>query len=281
MGGEPTFVSIDDMDGAEWNFTALGPRKRQLAGALAQASEAALRAGRPAALRPGQVVSGRIAAALGARLLVAARRRADLERRRPRRRRDDRLRPRRVADASRFINALAECLAWTATHVIPAYEDVWHYSGAERRLPVNVDPLKSELKDERSARGWRGSSSRASTASSATCCRSRGAAIPREPGPAGAWFLRTEAPVPDSWRFADRLSVAARLAAVGGAGRHRADTRKPIRLRPWNRSNAGSWRCDERRAAATAHGDRDPAAAATARRISLGRDSHGALRRAA
>ena len=28
MGGEPTFVSIDDMDGAEWNFTALGPAKR-------------------------------------------------------------------------------------------------------------------------------------------------------------------------------------------------------------------------------------------------------------
>jgi hypothetical protein len=28
MGGEPTFVSIDDMDGAEWNTAALGPRKR-------------------------------------------------------------------------------------------------------------------------------------------------------------------------------------------------------------------------------------------------------------
>ena len=24
MGGEPTFVSIDDMDGAEWNIAALG-----------------------------------------------------------------------------------------------------------------------------------------------------------------------------------------------------------------------------------------------------------------
>ncbi len=35
-----------------------------------------------------------------------------------------------------------------ATHVIPAYEDVWHYLMAERRLPVNVDPLKSELKNE-------------------------------------------------------------------------------------------------------------------------------------
>ena len=31
MGGEPTFVSIDDMDGAEWNTQADGPHKRQLA----------------------------------------------------------------------------------------------------------------------------------------------------------------------------------------------------------------------------------------------------------
>src|SRR4030095_7314807 len=30
QGGEPTFVSIDDMDGAEWNYTALSPRKREL-----------------------------------------------------------------------------------------------------------------------------------------------------------------------------------------------------------------------------------------------------------
>ena len=34
MGGEPTFVSIDDMDGAEWNTAALGPQKRELAGVL-------------------------------------------------------------------------------------------------------------------------------------------------------------------------------------------------------------------------------------------------------
>jgi len=31
MGGEPTFVSIDDPDGAEWNTTAMGPDKRRLA----------------------------------------------------------------------------------------------------------------------------------------------------------------------------------------------------------------------------------------------------------
>ena len=31
MGGEPTFVSVDDPDGAEWNTAALGPNKRRLA----------------------------------------------------------------------------------------------------------------------------------------------------------------------------------------------------------------------------------------------------------
>src|SRR5215469_1458800 len=34
MGGEPTFVSIDDMDGAEWNTIAVGPNKRRLADGL-------------------------------------------------------------------------------------------------------------------------------------------------------------------------------------------------------------------------------------------------------
>ncbi|HEY5700784.1 MAG TPA: transglutaminase family protein, partial [Gammaproteobacteria bacterium] len=34
MGGEPTFVSIDDMDGAQWNTAALGTEKRRLAGKL-------------------------------------------------------------------------------------------------------------------------------------------------------------------------------------------------------------------------------------------------------
>jgi uncharacterized protein (DUF2126 family)/transglutaminase-like putative cysteine protease len=34
MGGEPTFVSIDDMEGAEWNTEALGLHKRERAGVL-------------------------------------------------------------------------------------------------------------------------------------------------------------------------------------------------------------------------------------------------------
>ncbi len=34
MGGEPTFVSIDDFDSPEWTVAALGPAKRRLAGVL-------------------------------------------------------------------------------------------------------------------------------------------------------------------------------------------------------------------------------------------------------
>src|SRR5205823_241576 len=34
MGGEPTFVSIDDPDGPEWNFTASSQKKRILSGEL-------------------------------------------------------------------------------------------------------------------------------------------------------------------------------------------------------------------------------------------------------
>src|SRR5439155_2151969 len=33
-GGEPTFVSIDDPDGPEWNFTAISHKKRALSGEL-------------------------------------------------------------------------------------------------------------------------------------------------------------------------------------------------------------------------------------------------------
>ena len=34
MGGEPTFVSVDDPNGAEWNFTAVSQKKRELSGEL-------------------------------------------------------------------------------------------------------------------------------------------------------------------------------------------------------------------------------------------------------
>ena len=79
MGGEPTFVAVDDPDAAEWNTDAMGPTKRGLGAKLLDRLKE--RAARSQALRPGQVVSRRTTAALVAHLLLAARRRAAVERR--------------------------------------------------------------------------------------------------------------------------------------------------------------------------------------------------------
>ena len=45
MGGEPTFVSIDDMDGEEWNYAAVGPEQAGVWRAPAHAPAPALRPG--------------------------------------------------------------------------------------------------------------------------------------------------------------------------------------------------------------------------------------------
>ncbi|QWC83786.1 transglutaminase family protein [Nocardioidaceae bacterium] len=52
MGGEPTFVSIDDMTSAQWNTTADGEEKRELAGRLAERLRVAF--GRGALVQRGQ-----------------------------------------------------------------------------------------------------------------------------------------------------------------------------------------------------------------------------------
>ena len=148
MGGEPTFVSIDDMDGAEWNFTALGPAKRHLAGALVRRLKKRFAPGALLHFGQGKWYPGeslpRWAFGCWWRRDGVPLWRDDVAHRR----RNRRLRAWRRRSASRFIHALAEALAVDRDHVIPAYEDVWHYLMAERRLPVNVDPLKSELKNE-------------------------------------------------------------------------------------------------------------------------------------
>ena len=146
MGGEPTFVSIDDMDGPEWNFTALGPAKRKLAGDLLQRLKNRFAPGGLLHYGQGKWYPGEFLPrwALGCywRLdgipvwrdtaLVA----------------DDTVQyAYTVDDAQRFIAMLARRLALCQDFAIPAYEDPWHYLMEEQRLPINVDPLQKDLKD--------------------------------------------------------------------------------------------------------------------------------------
>ncbi len=50
--------------------------------------------------------------------------------------------------AQTFIQHLAERLEVRGEDIVPGYEDTWYYLWKERRLPANVDPLKSNLEDK-------------------------------------------------------------------------------------------------------------------------------------
>jgi uncharacterized protein (DUF2126 family)/transglutaminase-like putative cysteine protease len=147
MGGEPTFVSVDDMDGDEWNTTALGSKKRELAGILTRRLKNAFAPGGLLHYGQGKWYPGE---SLPRWALGCWWRRdgAPIWK-------DDCLIADETVDygygdedAKRFIAALADTLSVDAGHVIPAYEDAWYYLWKERRLPVNVDPLNSRLKDD-------------------------------------------------------------------------------------------------------------------------------------
>jgi uncharacterized protein (DUF2126 family)/transglutaminase-like putative cysteine protease len=146
MGGEPTFVSIDDPDGAEWNTAALGPTKRRLAGRLLRRLRDHFAPGSLLHFGQGKWYPGESLPrwALGCYWrrdgepiwtdpeLIAA---------------DDVDYGVGAADAERFIIAIAEQLGVNPGAALPAYEDAWYYLWRERRLPLNVDPLESRLDD--------------------------------------------------------------------------------------------------------------------------------------
>jgi len=150
QGGEPTFVSVDDMDGPEWNYTALSPKKRELADALLRRLAARFAPGGLLHDGQGKWYPGEPLPrwALGVWWRVDGRplwRDAALT--------ADTRTPGKadVAMAQRFATALAGNLGVDPACVITAHEDVPLLLAAETALPVNVDPLRADLKrpDER------------------------------------------------------------------------------------------------------------------------------------
>ena len=146
MGGEPTFVSIDDMDGAEWNTAALGPTKKLLAEDLLLRLKGRFAPGGLLHIGQGKWYPGEPLP----RWALSCYWRKDGE---PVWR-DDALFGKETttyghgpAEAERFVRTLARHLGVDPDHAAPAYEDVWYYLWKEQRLPVNVDPLDNKLKD--------------------------------------------------------------------------------------------------------------------------------------
>jgi uncharacterized protein (DUF2126 family)/transglutaminase-like putative cysteine protease len=146
MGGEPTFVSIDDMNGPEWNFTALSEKKLELAGQLLQRMERRFAEGALLHFGQGKWYPGEPLPrwALGCYWRVDGK---PLWRNAKLLDHGDLRDERKFDDAGRFAAVLASHLGLSERYVIPAYEDVAHSIEEENRWPADFDPLTADLKD--------------------------------------------------------------------------------------------------------------------------------------
>lgn len=147
MGGEPTFISIDDMDGAEWNTAAMGPTKRLLSGDLIRRLKSRFAPGGLLHFGQGKWYPGESLPRWALQLYW--RRDGDAlwahEEYQADERKDYGF---GQEDAERYIRALATRLGIPPEYARAAFEDPWFYIQKERKLPINVDPFDAKLENE-------------------------------------------------------------------------------------------------------------------------------------
>jgi uncharacterized protein (DUF2126 family) len=146
IGGEPTFVSIDDMEGPEWNNAAVGPNKRVLSEKLIKRLHKKFSPGGLLHYGQGKWYPGE---SLPRWALTCYWRKdgvpiwdnldliADIEK-------DYK---HTVEHAKLFVRHLTRILGVSTRWVLPAYEDIGYYLWKEQKLPINTDPKDSKLSD--------------------------------------------------------------------------------------------------------------------------------------
>jgi len=144
MGGEPTFVSIDDMDGEEWNTAALGAMKKRLSVNLLHRIHEKFAPGGLLHFGQGKWYPGESLPRWaftcywrtdGLPLWHDAKWIAD----------PDHDYGFGADQAWHFAEELARRLAVGPEYLLAAYEDPLTYMQKERQLPVNVDPIENKL----------------------------------------------------------------------------------------------------------------------------------------
>jgi uncharacterized protein (DUF2126 family)/transglutaminase-like putative cysteine protease len=146
QGGEPTFVSVDDMDAPEWTTAALGRNKRERAEDLARRLMARFAPGAMLHTAQGKWYPGEPLPrwALG----IFWRKDGIPVWREPRWLADPgRESGHTTADARRFADAVAQCLGLASRHVQPVFEDALAAIADEAVVPVNLDACKAGLDD--------------------------------------------------------------------------------------------------------------------------------------
>ncbi|MDF1853874.1 transglutaminase family protein [Pseudooceanicola sp.] len=146
MGGEPTFVSIDDFESEEWNTDAVGPAKRGLADQLIRRLDQRFASGGLLHYGQGKWYPGETLPRWTFSLywrkdghpiwndpaLLA---------------REDTHEDVGPEDAAALLESIAETLAVPQENVLPAFEDPAEWIIKEGKLPENVTPENSQLKD--------------------------------------------------------------------------------------------------------------------------------------
>jgi uncharacterized protein (DUF2126 family)/transglutaminase-like putative cysteine protease len=146
MGGEPTFVCIDDMESAEWNIAAVGPSKRGFADRLIRKLRSRFAPGGLLHYGQGKWYPGeslpRWAFGLywrkdGVPIWKNSDLIADVEG----------AHEAHIEAAEQFAEGTAKRLGLDSDFVIPAFEDPGYWLKKEASLPPNVEPSDSRLSD--------------------------------------------------------------------------------------------------------------------------------------
>ena len=146
QGGEPTFVSVDDREGGEWNTEAMGPTKRLLSIDLMERLRTHYGEGGLLHFGQGKWYPGEQLPRWSLNLYWR-KDGAPMWR-------DPKLFASEHADhgatpdrAEDFLKRLAVRLRVDAGNVFGAFEDAWYWLWREKKLPSNVDPFDSRLAD--------------------------------------------------------------------------------------------------------------------------------------
>lgn len=144
LGGEPTFVSIDDKDAGEWNTDALGPTKTLFADTLLHRLKNKFSPGGflhhgQGKWYPGESLPRWAFSCYWRKDLVPIWSDSDLFAR------ESTTYNFTEADASKFLIELARRLNLSSDFVRPAFEDSWYFMWKEQSLPTNISPINNKL----------------------------------------------------------------------------------------------------------------------------------------
>ncbi|MCP5329869.1 MAG: transglutaminase family protein [Pseudomonadales bacterium] len=146
VGGEPTFISIDDMESAQWNTAALGKEKRKLAGELLHALKEHYGPSGLIHIGQGKWYPGEPVPRWALGLFW----RTDGKPlwHHPQLLADDRTHgSANLRIAANFVTALARRLQLSPRHILPAFEDKAWYLKRESELPANVSLWDNKIID--------------------------------------------------------------------------------------------------------------------------------------